>query len=125
VTYDKDLSKLDALEDEAFIGLEATLNSRLGNLSCEVEVSLGLGLDTWEEILDETLEDRLIIDNDLGDVEVSETSHEDEILKNIWLISLQTTCLSQHRLDGTKTPIIMHLLGEKTLGEIVEAHELL
>jgi hypothetical protein len=67
----------------------------------EVDIGLGFNFNTWEEIVNKTLEDAAIIDNNLGPVEVSEGSLENNIFKNIWLSSLQLTCLSKHRLYGS------------------------
>lgn len=125
VTYHKNFSKLDDLLDETIFGLET---ASLGDLSCDsikLEIDLWLGNDTWEEIENETEEDLSIIDDNLWHVEISETSHEDQIFVYIWLSSLETTSLSEYRLYGTETPIIMDLLGKKVLGKVIEAHELL
>mmetsp|Transcript_20734 Transcript_20734/g.31850 ORF Transcript_20734/g.31850 Transcript_20734/m.31850 type:complete len:616 (-) Transcript_20734:4614-6461(-) len=121
----KDLSQLHALEHEAVFSLEVLLLGRASDDSLEAEVNLRVSLDSGEEIVDQTEEDGSVLDDNLGPVEISETSHEDEILTDVGLGSLETTSLSEYRLDCSETPIVMDLLGEQRLSEVVEGHELL
>jgi hypothetical protein len=121
----KNFSKLYALKDETLIWLVSALFGAISDSSLKDFIDLWRSVDFWEEIIDKTEENLSILYNNLWPVEISKTSHENDFLINIWLSSLETTSLSEYRLDGSKTPIIMDLFGKERFGEIVQAHELL
>ena len=123
VTHLKDFSQLDALEDETFFSLETSFSGDGSNPALKLHINLWSGLDSWEEISNETKEDLPVVDDNLWPVEISQTSHEDEILTDVWFSSFESTSLSEYRLDCSETPIVVNLLGQETLGKIVEGHE--
>ena len=107
----KNFRKLDNFEDETFIWLETRGDGAISDSFLKNFIDLWWSNNSWEKIIDKTEEDLSILDNNLWPVEISKTSHENDFLINIWFSSLKTTSLSEYRLDGSKTPIIMNLFG--------------
>jgi len=109
----KNFRKLDDFKNETLIWLESHVNSAISDSTLENFVDLWWSMNSWEEIIDKTEEDLSILDNNLWPVEISETSHKNDFLINVWFSSLETTSLSKYRLDCSETPIIMNLLGKE------------
>lgn len=110
----------DVFGDETHVLLSADLD-----LLLEFEVLFGHVLDTGEEIFNQLDEDVLIVGDDLGDVEVSETLHQKFVFGGGGVATLQLTSLSKHGLDGTKSPIVVLGLRQQVSGQGVEGHEFL
>jgi len=96
VTHFKNFSVVDTLHDEEIFSLETSFLGVLLNISLEDDISLGVSLNTWEEIVNETEENATIIDNNLGPVEITKSSHENLVFNDIGFSSLQFTSLSEH-----------------------------
>ena len=113
MTHDQDFSKLDTLLDESIFRLSTGLNSD-DTASLLKRLILGARrIHVREQIIDEIFEDLAIVDNDLRQVEISKSSHEDLIFATLWVISLETTSLSEYRLDSSETPIVVSLLRKE------------
>jgi len=48
----------------------------------------------WEKISDKTVENVSVFDDNFWPIEILKTSLKDDVLKNIWFCSLETTSLS-------------------------------
>ena len=91
----------------------------------EVWISCLLQHDSWEEIIDERHEERLIFINQLGEIHVSETSHDDGGLSIVWVGSLGRSQRSKDRENVAETKVVVDLFGELVLAQLVEGVELL
>lgn len=89
------------LENKVVLWLQFLVQSGLFDLFLQVHVSLTWHIESWEEIGDQTHEDWQVINNDLGNVEISQSSHQHLVLRTIWVTSLQGTSHHQHRLNGS------------------------
>ena len=107
----KQLGKLDDLEDEVLVGVQLEAFGGRSALLFEAHVSLSGWVDAWEEVTEQVHEDLQVLSDDLGQVEISESSHEKIWLGELRLSSLELTGDDEHRLNSTETPIVMHLLG--------------
>lgn len=128
MTHFKNFRKFNALLYETFLSLEGERSGLLASLRADSKqdfILLGLGFNAWEEISNETKEDRTIINSNLGHVEITEGSHQNDLFGNIGVGTLKLTGLSEHRLNCTKSPIVMDHLGKQGFGEVVKSHELL
>jgi hypothetical protein len=114
VTDIEDVVELLVLQDEARVGLKSGLDGYLGGtLSQGVVLSL-YSNHVGEKSVDEAHEDGYVDLDDLSDVEVSQGSEEDDVLIFVGGCgTLELTSLSQERLDGSETPIVVSLLGEE------------
>jgi hypothetical protein len=121
----EDFCELNTLLDEAVLGLATSLDGNLCAGDLEFLVLSAGRVHGGEEIVNQIFEDLTILDDNLGQVEISKGSHEEFVLATRGVFSLETTSLSKHGLDGSETPIVMDLLGEEGFGEGVEGHELL
>jgi len=113
MTHDEDFSKLNTLLDEGVFGLSTSLDSNFLASNLKLFVLSSGWIHLGEQIVNEILEDLTILDNNLGQVEISEGSHKEFVLTTFWVLSLEATGLSQDGFDSSETPIIMDLLGEK------------
>lgn len=101
------------LENEVVLRLQFLVQSGLFDLFLKVHVSLTWHIESWEEIRDQTHEDWQVINDDLGNVEISQSSHQHLVLRTVGVTSLQSTSHHQHRLDGSETPIVMVLQSKQ------------
>jgi hypothetical protein len=129
VSNTKDLMELDTFgyktEFSLNLDLEVLGLTSLNEFDLELRGCERKGLQVCEESINQTTENGPIVGNNLGVVEIFQTSHENKSLGIIRGSSLKTTSLSQHRLYCSKTPIIMDLLREEGFGKIIQTHEFL
>jgi hypothetical protein len=90
----------------------------------EFSVNLGFDVNFGEKIVNKTEENGFIVSNDFRDVEISKSSHEQWVFRNLRIRSLKFTGLSQDGLHCSKTPIVMSGLGQKLSTEHVQGNEL-
>jgi hypothetical protein len=112
VTHFKNFSHLYALGNETFFSLEGKRSVGLADIStvlAEVLVRTHGGVKAGEKITNESLENFTILNNNLGGVEITKGTHENNFFSNVGISTLKHTGLTQHGFDGTETPIIMHL----------------
>jgi hypothetical protein len=120
----QEFSKLNDLQNEIRIAVKTEFFSSIIDKTLESHVSLSGDINTGEKISKETEENVVIIGNNLGDVEVSQSSHEETLLGEVRLSSLERTGDDQHGLNGSQTPIVMGSLGEQISTEEIESREL-
>ena len=88
----KEFLQLNDLEDE-FRVLEVSLVlTGLFDDLLEVHVSLSRRVDTGEQIGQQTEEDVVISGYDLWDIEISQGSHQEGSLLDLWLGSFEPSC---------------------------------
>ena len=124
------LIELDNLVDLVFEGAFNVVLKSVGIQLVNHDISQlivanSFGLETWEEITDQTIEEWHIIEYKLRHVHVSQGSHEDHILWHIGVLSLELSSHDKDGLECTKLEIIMMLLGQLLLGELVKSCHLL
>ena len=95
VTYDEDFSQFDALLNVAIFRLSTSLDSNFCTCDFKGLVLCSRWVHVGEQIVDKIFEDLSIVNNNLGQVEISEGSHENLILATIRVLSLQATSLSE------------------------------
>jgi len=78
-----------------------------------------------EEIRKQTIEYIQIGGCNLRNIEISESSHKDSLFGELWFCSFKASCHDKHRFNGSKSPIVMQLLGEQISAEEVEGDEFL
>lgn len=105
------------LENEVVLRLQFLVQSGLFDLFLKVHVSLTWHIESWEEIRDQTHEDWQVINDDLGNIEISQSSHQHLVLRTVRVTSLQGTSHHQHRLDGSETPIVMILQSKQNTSQ--------
>ena len=125
MTDEKNFCELDTLLNEAVLWLSACFDGNFLTRIYETLVLRTNRVHVREEIINQISENLAIFDDDLWQVEISQGSHQDFVLDTGRILSLETTGLSKHRLDGSETPIVVDLLGKKRFSEGVEGHELL
>lgn len=75
----------------------------------KLQVSLPGDVQSREQVSDKPHEHWHVIRHDLRDVEVSQSPHEDLVLRPIWVTPLQGSSHHQDRLDGSQPPVIVVL----------------
>ena len=79
---------------------------------------------TWEQVVDEREEERLVLVDELRQVHVAQHAHHDRRLGVIRVLTLVVAERAQYRQDVAQTEVVVHLLGELFLAELVEDEEL-
>jgi hypothetical protein len=77
-----------------------------------------------KEILDDTVEEREIVLQELGHIGVTHGSDQHDVLGSGGVLSSEGTSHDQNGLDGSHTEIVVILLGELLRRELVELHHL-
>nr|CAD7257237.1 unnamed protein product [Timema shepardi] len=132
--------------DKVVFWLEFEISDRLLDHLFKVIVSLPGDIERREQVSDESHEYWYVVRHDLGDVEISEGSHEDLVfwtstqcsdVVHDMMIDVQrygsddgfqvrslSTSDDQYRLDGSETPIVVILFGQQLPAQRVECNEL-
>ena len=97
----KEITKLDNLENKLGVVVKTEILGSVVNNLFESNVSLSWDINTGEKITEETKEDVKIIGDDLGNVEISQGSHEQALLRLSRLSTLEGTGDDQHGLDSS------------------------
>jgi hypothetical protein len=124
MTNDEQFAELHHLEDEAFVSMELLVCDGLLNQGFEAHVTGTADDDTGEEIGEETRENIGVLSNNLGDVEITESTEQNGELVEGGLGTTERTGDDQHGLDSTKSPIVMSSLGEQVTAKEIELGEL-
>jgi hypothetical protein len=111
VTDVEQFFELDNLEAEGVFGLQLEIEDGLLYHSLQLWETLSRNVHGWEQVTDKTEEDGHIVSDDLGNVEISEGSHENLIFGATAIRSLESASDDEDRLDGSETPIVVILLG--------------
>lgn len=86
----------------------------------KVQVSLPGDVQSGEQVSNQPHEHGHVVRHDLGDVEVSQSSHQHLVLRSAGVSSLQGAGHHQDRLDGSEAPVIV-VLG-KSRKDVSEQH---
>ena len=120
----EDLLQLHDLHDEVLLRLQLQVTGGVLHRLFELLVPFPWNVQIWEEVWDEAQEDRSVIGHDLWHIEVSESAHEDLVLRPLSVASLEHPGHHQHRLDRPQAPVIVVLLGEQLFAQLVQGDEL-
>lgn len=108
----QNFSHLNDFQSENFFSYEPhVLFGRLHDNLFELQIHFLSVFDGREQIFNKFNKDGFIISYNLRHVKVSEPLHEKFIFGQVGISSLEFTCLSQHRFDRSKSPIVMSLFG--------------
>ena len=107
------LLELDDLTKEVLIRMQASLDSDCLDDFFEFGVAGTGWVDTGEQVSKQAMEDRQVVGDNLGEVEVAESAHQHGIFAEDLFGTLHVTGDDEHRLDRAKTPVIMLCLREK------------
>ena len=78
----------------------------------EIRVIWFFDRDCWEQILNNSGEQRQVILEELRYICIFHSTDQHSVFWIIGISSLETTCHNKHRLDGSHTEIVMILLRE-------------
>ena len=120
----EDLLQLHDLHDEVLLRLQLQVTGGVLHRLFELLVPFPRNVQIREEVWDEAQEDRSVIGHDLWHIEVSESAHEDLVLRPLSVPSLEHPGHHQHRLDRPQAPVIVVLLGEQLFAQLVQGDEL-
>jgi hypothetical protein len=85
------------LEEEIFVRVFVSLLFKIINdVSVKGLITNSIGFDTWEEIVDKTLEKWYIIIDELWNVHISQSSHEHNVFWKVRVLTLQLTSHDKH-----------------------------
>ena len=115
MTHTLCLKQLDELEGPGGMVDEAGLLHLVVNGCLDLRIASLVQHDAWEEVIDETYEERLILIHQLGQVHVPQDSHDNCALAVCWASPLHAAQGAQHREDVAETKVIMHLMQEDML----------
>lgn len=90
-------------------GMLLALGPCVGSHLLEAEIPLPGDVQGWEQVSNQPHEDGQVVCYDLGDVEVSQSSHQDLILSTARVPPLQGAGYHQHGLDSPQTPVVVVL----------------
>ena len=68
--------KLTYLENKAILGLKVEVSDGTFDLTFKLKISLSRYIQGWEEVTNETHEDRVVVRDNLRYVEVTQRAHE-------------------------------------------------
>jgi len=91
----------------------------------EVFVTNAVGLESREEVTNKPEEEWNIIEYELWHVHITQGAHKHDILTNVCVSSLKLTSHYKHRLQGTKTEVVVVLLRQLLSRQFVEHCHLL
>ena len=119
------LFQLHDLDDNALVELEAALKQGLLNGDLQsVVVDLRL-LNFGEQIHEKVIKESDILEDELGQVHITDSLEHDLYLVLVRLLALNVTTSKNARLDGTSGEIIKVLPRELPLHEIIDSADLL
>eukprot|EP00955_Chlamydomonas_euryale_P104727 365589-Chlamydomonas_euryale.AAC.2 len=93
------LRELHHAQDEVCLRLQSHVARRLHNHVLKVHVALARRVDAWEKVVQQAHEDDHVLGQDLGDVEVAQSTEQHVRLHLARLGAQQRTGDDQHRLD--------------------------
>lgn len=86
------------------------------DVTVQVFITNSVSLNSWEQIIDQTLEKWHIFENELRHIHISECSHEDNILWEGGVFLLELTCHDKYGLQSSQLEIVVILLRKLILG---------
>jgi len=120
----QEFSQLDDLQHEFGFREQFVVDDSLHDTFLEVDISLTFDVDTGEQVSQKSEENIQVSSGNLGDIEISKSSHQQSLFRNVWFGSLEGTGDDQHGLDGTETPVVMFGLGQQVTAQHVQSVEL-
>ena len=103
------LFQLNHFENKALLRLQLEVTGCVFHGLFKLNLPLSGHIQGREQVTDQPKEDWVVIRDNLGQVEVSESSHQHLIFRPLRISSLQCPGYNQNGLDGTETPVIMVL----------------
>ena len=124
VTHDSHLVKLDDLVKEVGVWLQIHLLALSPHSAEKVLIVRFRQLNSGEQITRDVLVQTQIMLEELGVVNVIDSSEHEDLLVHIVVLALKVTSGSEYRLDSSHTVIIMLLARELLRTKLVGRHNL-
>jgi len=104
--------KLDGLVQEGLNRLLVEIFAAINKLGLKLSVVNDWALNTWEQIVDNVFEERYIILEELGHIDISQRSQQELVFCHIGISSLEETSGVNDRFDSSHSVIVMILRRE-------------
>eukprot|EP00960_Hanusia_phi_P030783 748838-Hanusia_phi.AAC.16 len=118
------LVELDGLLEEVGGGLQVPLLARPVHGGEHVDVVRGREHSAGKEILGYALEEREVVGEELGDVDVADGSEHQDVFARVLVCLLQVPCRPQHRHHRAHAVVVVSLRRELLAAELVRGDNL-